>query len=94
MSCVKLFPAHVVGGPAAVSALGGPFPDLEFVPTGGVNASNLAGYLALPNVLAVGGTWMLPATTLAARDWSALEQAVREAVSAADTIRPRTGALS
>ncbi len=55
---VKIFPASLVGGPAFVKAVSPVFPDVKFVPTGGVTVENLADYLALPSVLACGGTWI------------------------------------
>lgn len=55
---LKFFPANVYGGLAALKALAAPFPDLRFLPTGGVNAANLAEYLAAPSVFAVGGSWL------------------------------------
>jgi 2-dehydro-3-deoxyphosphogluconate aldolase/(4S)-4-hydroxy-2-oxoglutarate aldolase len=55
---VKIFPASLVGGPAFIKAVSPVFPDVKFVPTGGVNADNLGDYLALPSVLACGGTWI------------------------------------
>ncbi|MGN6332947.1 MAG: bifunctional 4-hydroxy-2-oxoglutarate aldolase/2-dehydro-3-deoxy-phosphogluconate aldolase [Motilibacteraceae bacterium] len=58
---LKFFPAASSGGPKAVSALAGPFAEVSFVPTGGVTVDNLRDYLALPNVTAVGGTWLTPA---------------------------------
>jgi 2-dehydro-3-deoxyphosphogluconate aldolase/(4S)-4-hydroxy-2-oxoglutarate aldolase len=54
----KLFPAEVVGGIAALKAFAGPFPQMRFCPTGGVNAQNAPDYLAQPNVVCVGGSWM------------------------------------
>lgn len=72
----KLFPAAVVGGMAMLKAMGGPFPDVRFCPTGGLNAENFIDYLSLPNVFCVGGSWMVvssngkfdgQATTQAAR---------------------------
>jgi 2-dehydro-3-deoxyphosphogluconate aldolase/(4S)-4-hydroxy-2-oxoglutarate aldolase len=60
IDAVKLFPAHLLGGAAAVQALSLPFPGMQFVPTGGVDADALPGYLSLPSVLAVGGSWMVP----------------------------------
>lgn len=54
----KLFPAEVVGGVKALKAFSGPFPQLRFCPTGGINAANAPDYLALPNVACVGGSWM------------------------------------
>lgn len=56
---VKFFPAGVYGGPKAIKSIGAAFPGVRFVPTGGVDAGNLADYLALGNVFAVGGSWML-----------------------------------
>ena len=67
---MKLFPADVAGGVKMLKAMAGPFPDLRFCPTGGVNAGNAAQYLALTNVFAVGGSWLVPADALAAHDWS------------------------
>ena len=55
---VKIFPASVLGGPAFVRAVSAVFPDLRFVPTGGINAANVDEYLALPSVLACGGSWL------------------------------------
>jgi 2-dehydro-3-deoxyphosphogluconate aldolase/(4S)-4-hydroxy-2-oxoglutarate aldolase len=55
----KLFPAEVVGGVAALKAFAGPFPQMRFCPTGGVNATNARDYLALSNVVCVGGSWMM-----------------------------------
>jgi 2-dehydro-3-deoxyphosphogluconate aldolase / (4S)-4-hydroxy-2-oxoglutarate aldolase len=56
----KFFPAENVGGAAAIKALGGPFPQVSFCPTGGVSAKNLQTYLSLPNVICAGGSWMVP----------------------------------
>lgn len=78
----KLFPAEVCGGIAAIKALGGPFTDVRFCPTGGVNASNAAQYLALSNVMCVGGTWMIDSATLQNNDWAAIERATSEALAA------------
>jgi 2-dehydro-3-deoxyphosphogluconate aldolase/(4S)-4-hydroxy-2-oxoglutarate aldolase len=60
LNAVKLFPAHLIGGPAAVEAMSGPFPAMRFVPTGGVDERTLPAYLAQAAVLAVGGSWMVP----------------------------------
>ena len=62
----KLFPAEVVGGVKALKAFAGPFPQMRFCPTGGINAANAPDYLALPNVACVGGSWMVPAATSSA----------------------------
>ncbi|MDQ1123548.1 bifunctional 4-hydroxy-2-oxoglutarate aldolase/2-dehydro-3-deoxy-phosphogluconate aldolase [Microbacterium trichothecenolyticum] len=65
---LKLFPADAIGGPAAIRAFGGPFPQVRFLPSGGVSATNAAEYLSLGNVFAVSGSWMLPSAALAAKD--------------------------
>jgi 2-dehydro-3-deoxyphosphogluconate aldolase/(4S)-4-hydroxy-2-oxoglutarate aldolase len=80
LETVKLFPADLVGGPSAVSAFAGPFPDMRFVPTGGVRPSTVASYLSLPPVLAVGGSWLAPRTLVAAGDWQAITRLTHEAV--------------
>ena len=75
----KFFPAGAIGGTAALKALRGPFPDLLFCPTGGVDAGNLAEYMALPNVVAVGGSWVAPDGDIAKGNWSAITERAREA---------------
>ena len=80
LDLLKLFPASVVGGPAMVAALAGPFPGVRLVPTGGVDAASARDYLARPTVPAVGGSWFVPADLLAALDGSgSLAQAAAEA---------------
>ncbi|MGZ4495290.1 MAG: bifunctional 4-hydroxy-2-oxoglutarate aldolase/2-dehydro-3-deoxy-phosphogluconate aldolase [Nocardioides sp.] len=76
---MKLFPAAASGGPAFLSAIGGPVPQVRFCPTGGVSAANATDYLALPNVGCVGGSWITPKPLLAAGDWFGVEQLAREA---------------
>lgn len=66
---LKFFPAEAFGGAATVKALGGPFPQVRFVPTGGIGVEGLAAYLKLSNVAAVGGSWMVTRELLAARDY-------------------------
>ncbi|WP_312954042.1 bifunctional 4-hydroxy-2-oxoglutarate aldolase/2-dehydro-3-deoxy-phosphogluconate aldolase [Pseudomonas songnenensis] len=78
----KLFPAEVCGGVAALKALGGPFTDVRFCPTGGVTAANAASYLALPNVMCVGGTWMIDSKSLSDGDWPSIQQRTAEALAA------------
>lgn len=93
LDVVKLFPANVVGGPAAVKALSAPFPGLRFVPTGGVGAANLLDYLALPAVLAAGGSWMVDAALVRAGDTAEITRRTREAVALAATApHPAEGA--
>ncbi|MFF8344685.1 bifunctional 4-hydroxy-2-oxoglutarate aldolase/2-dehydro-3-deoxy-phosphogluconate aldolase [Cellulosimicrobium funkei] len=93
LDVVKLFPANVVGGPAAVKAFSAPFPGLRFVPTGGVSAANLLDYLALPAVLAAGGSWMVDAALVRAGDTAEITRRTREAVALAATApHPAEGA--
>ena len=93
LDVVKLFPANVVGGPAAVKAFSAPFPGLRFVPTGGVSAANLLDYLALPAVLAAGGSWMVDAALVRAGDTVEITRRTREAVALAATApHPAEGA--
>ena len=77
---VKLFPAAQLGGIGALKALGAPFPEARFCPTGGIGAAEAEDYLALPNVVAVGGSWLAPADEVAAGDWAAIEGRARRAM--------------
>jgi 2-dehydro-3-deoxyphosphogluconate aldolase / (4S)-4-hydroxy-2-oxoglutarate aldolase len=67
---LKFFPAGPAGGPSYLSALAAPVPEARFCPTGGVTPDNMADYLALRNVPAVGGSWLTPANVLASQDWA------------------------
>ena len=69
---LKFFPAGPMGGVAALKALAAPLPGLAFCPTGGVDATNAADYLALPNVAAVGGSWVAPAKLVQRGDWAGI----------------------
>lgn len=80
---VKFFPAATSGGAAAIRALAAPFAGVRFVPTGGIGPDNLAEYLAIPAVAAVGGSWMVPKDRIAAGDFAAVERLAAEAVAAA-----------
>ena len=75
----KFFPAEASGGIAALKGFAGPLPMACFCPTGGIDAAKAPAYLALPNVACVGGSWMLPAEALAARDWTRIGYLSREA---------------
>lgn len=77
---LKLFPAVPVGGLALLKALAGPFPDVAFCPTGGLTPHNAAEFLALPNVLVCGGSWLTPASLMAQRDWVAITALARQTV--------------
>ncbi|MFT3875850.1 MAG: bifunctional 4-hydroxy-2-oxoglutarate aldolase/2-dehydro-3-deoxy-phosphogluconate aldolase [Propioniciclava sp.] len=86
LTTCKFFPAHVYGGAAAIKALGGPFGAMRFVPTGGITAANLADYLALPNVVSVGGSWMVPADAVDAGDFAFVREQARAAVALARSL--------
>ena len=79
---LKLFPASVAGGIPALKALAGPLPHLQFMPTGGVGAGDANDYLALPNVLAVGGSWIATRADVDSGDWAGISRKAREALSA------------
>lgn len=70
LSELKFFPAMQAGGPAMLKAWGGPFGDVRFCPTGGVTATNALEFLALPNVICVGGSWLTPPDALARGNWA------------------------
>jgi 2-dehydro-3-deoxyphosphogluconate aldolase/(4S)-4-hydroxy-2-oxoglutarate aldolase len=75
----KFFPAESSGGVGALKGFAGPFAHVRFCPTGGIDAAKAPGYLALPNVACVGGSWMLPADALASGDWDRIGGLAREA---------------
>lgn len=79
ITAAKFFPAEAMGGTAVLRALAGPFPQMRFCPTGGIDAAKAPDYLALGNVPCVGGSWMLDAETVAARDWETVEERARAA---------------
>jgi len=70
----KFFPATAAGGLAALRALAGPFPQARFCPTGGITEDNAAEWLAQPNVVGVGGSWLTPAAEIAAGRWDAIRE--------------------
>jgi len=71
---LKFFPAMQAGGPAMLKAWSGPFFDVRFCPTGGVSLQNASEFLALPNVVCVGGSWLVPADAMAQGDWAKITQ--------------------
>jgi 2-dehydro-3-deoxyphosphogluconate aldolase/(4S)-4-hydroxy-2-oxoglutarate aldolase len=76
---LKFFPAEASGGVAWLKSIAAPLPDLKFCPTGGIDSKNIAAYLACPNVLAVGGSWVAPKDAIASGDFSRITQLAREA---------------
>jgi 2-dehydro-3-deoxyphosphogluconate aldolase/(4S)-4-hydroxy-2-oxoglutarate aldolase len=78
---LKLFPAQQAGGLGMLQALGAPFPDVLFCPTGGITRATAADYFALPNVACVGGSWVAPKAMLDGGDWAGIEALARDAAA-------------
>ena len=79
--CLKFFPSEAIGGVPALKALAAPLAGISFCPTGGIDPANARDYLALPNVVAVGGSWLAPRQAVAGADWHAIN-ALAEAATA------------
>lgn len=79
LKVLKFFPANVYGGLGAMKALSGPFGGIKFIPTGGVNAQNLAEYISAPFIHAVGGSWVCPKADISAGHFEKVTQLCREA---------------
>jgi 2-dehydro-3-deoxyphosphogluconate aldolase/(4S)-4-hydroxy-2-oxoglutarate aldolase len=92
---MKFFPAQLAGGPAMLRGLAAPyaFYGVRFIPTGGVNQENLATWLALESVVAVGGTWIATAQQVAAGDWAGIRTRAAAALAAARGCRPASPAV-
>ncbi|WP_406488846.1 bifunctional 4-hydroxy-2-oxoglutarate aldolase/2-dehydro-3-deoxy-phosphogluconate aldolase [Streptomyces sp. NBC_01650] len=78
---MKFFPAEAAGGTAYLKALSAPLPQARFCPTGGISLASAPSYLPLPNVGCVGGSWMVPADAIAAKDWARVERLASEAAA-------------
>jgi len=78
---LKFFPAEASGGIPWLKSVGAPLPGLRFCPTGGIDGKNAAAYLALPNVVAIGGSWVAPKDAIASGDFSRITQLAREAAA-------------
>ena len=87
LETVKFFPASIAGGPPAIKALGSVFRSLKFMPTGGISPDNLTDYLALPSVLACGGSWLTPSDAIDRGDFSVVANLAIDAVERARTVR-------
>ncbi len=83
LEVVKFFPAEALGGLKLLKAMSAPYGMMRFIPTGGINASNLPGYLAFPKVLACGGSWMVKKDLIAAGKFDEIARLTREAVEIA-----------
>ncbi len=84
---VKFFPAQAFGGAATIKALAGPFPQVRFVPTGGITLDLLASYLAIPAVHAVGGSWMVAKNLISSGDFAAITNLASQAVDLVKSLR-------
>jgi 2-dehydro-3-deoxyphosphogluconate aldolase/(4S)-4-hydroxy-2-oxoglutarate aldolase len=82
---LKFFPAEASGGVKALKAIGGPFPDIAFCPTGGISPENYKDYLALPNVRCAGGSWLVPEDAVQAGDWDKITELAKQAVAGASS---------
>lgn len=80
LDVVKFFPAEQSGGLAKIKAMAGPYVNMKFMPTGGINAKNLTSYLDFPKIIACGGSWMVPGDLINEGAWDKIEQLTREAV--------------
>lgn len=78
-SFLKFFPAEALGGAPVLKAFASPLPDITFCPTGGITPTNAKTYLDLPNVICVGGSWIMPADALSSGDFARVEALAREA---------------
>jgi 2-dehydro-3-deoxyphosphogluconate aldolase/(4S)-4-hydroxy-2-oxoglutarate aldolase len=87
---VKFFPAEPIGGLPYLKAIAAPYSDIDFIPTGGVNASNLASYLAFKRVVACGGSWMAPAEWIAQQRFDRIKDESRVASAIARASRGET----
>ena len=84
ITTMKFFPAVPAGGTAALNALYGPFPEVRFCPTGGIDQTNAGDFLNLPNVLCVGGSWPAPAKAIEGGHWEGIETLAARAAALAD----------
>lgn len=78
---LKFFPAEASGGVNAIKSIGGPFPDITFCPTGGINLKNVRDYLALANVACCGGSWLVPNDVVENKHWSEITKLSNEALA-------------
>ncbi|WP_406732250.1 bifunctional 4-hydroxy-2-oxoglutarate aldolase/2-dehydro-3-deoxy-phosphogluconate aldolase [Streptomyces sp. NBC_01794] len=90
VSEMKFFPAEAAGGAPYLKSLAGPLPQARFCPTGGISLGSAPSYLALRNVGCVGGTWMLPADAIGAKDWARVERLAAGAAALRGRVQPKS----
>ena len=78
---LKFFPAEAAGGVKALKSIAGPFPNITFCPTGGINLDNYKEYLALPTVKCVGGSWLVPNDAIENKQWHVLTELAKQAIA-------------
>lgn len=78
---LKFFPAEASGGVNAIKAIGAPFPNITFCPTGGINLDNVRNYLALSNVACCGGSWLVPSDVVENKDWAMITKLAKETLT-------------
>ncbi len=83
----KFFPAGNFGGLGTLKSLAAPFPQIEFIPTGGINAKNLADFLSFNKIKAVGGSWMCPANLVEEKNWDEITRLSKEAIEIFSSVR-------
>ncbi|WP_370980935.1 bifunctional 4-hydroxy-2-oxoglutarate aldolase/2-dehydro-3-deoxy-phosphogluconate aldolase [Agaribacterium sp. ZY112] len=81
LDCFKFFPAEAAGGIPMLKSFGGPFPDISFCPTGGISMNNVRDYLALSNVMCVGGSWLAEKKHVQAEDWAAITDCAKQTLA-------------
>ncbi len=81
IEAVKFFPAEASGGVKMIKALLGPYANLQIMPTGGISPSNIKDYLAIPNIVACGGSWFVEKSLIQTKNWDEIGRLVREAVA-------------
>jgi len=87
LNTLKFFPAEASGGKSFIKAMNGPYQDIQFIPTGGIYLNNMAEYLKLANVLALGGSFLAPSEYIKNNQWDKIQEVCREAVQIYHTIR-------
>jgi 2-dehydro-3-deoxyphosphogluconate aldolase/(4S)-4-hydroxy-2-oxoglutarate aldolase len=78
---LKFFPAEASGGVKAIQSIGGPFPDIRFCPTGGINLNNIRDYLALPNIMCCGGSWLVSNKIVENKNWAEITRLANQALA-------------
>jgi 2-dehydro-3-deoxyphosphogluconate aldolase/(4S)-4-hydroxy-2-oxoglutarate aldolase len=89
LKILKFFPSEVLGGVSAIKAISAPFPGIQFIPTGGISASNLTEYLRLPTVVACGGSWLASKKMISENRYEEIEILTREAMAIVNSLGRR-----